>query len=372
MKKFLLSIFALMLTVVSINAQEVAYTLTPQKGTNNSYAGNCDIVIDGITWNLTGNSTMIPWRMGGKSLTKVDRTLYSKTAMDYAVDKVVLSLGTMSSITVNSAKLLVADNASFTNATETSFTAKASTDVEIPVNAAAGSYYKFVFNVTVSGDSNKYLQVSKAVFYKAAGSEAVTAKPIITPSSCTFEESLEVTISAEEGAAIYYTLDGTEPTTESNEYAEALTIEETTTVNAIAVLDGITSSVATAKYTKLEAKTIEEVIAAGAGEALTTGTVVATYNSGFLMSDETGSILVYQGKANIGDVVKVKGTTSKYAGLLQFGAGSTVEKTGTTEVVYPEVTVMDGAAMDAYLATPSIKYVEYTGTLTVNNNYFST
>ena len=360
-----------MLTAVSINAQEVAYTLTPQKGSNNSYAGNCNIEIDGITWNLTGNSTMIPWRMGGKSLTAVDRTLYSKTAMDYAVDKVVLSLGKMSSITVNSAKLLVADNADFTNATETSFTAKASTDVEIPVNAAAGSYYKFVFNVTVSVDSNKFIEISKAVFYKAAGSAAVTAKPTFSPSSCTFEESLEVTISAEEGATIYYTVDGTEPTTESNEYAEALTIEETTTVKAIAVLNDVASSVATAEYTKLEAKTIAEVIEAGAGTAYTTGTVVATYNSGFLMGDETGHILVYQGKANIGDVVKVKGTTSKYAGLLQFGAGSTVENTGTTEVTYPEVTVMDGAAMDAYLASPYVKYVEYTGVLTISGNYYN-
>ena len=47
MKKFLLSIFALMLTVVSINAQEVAYTLTPKAGSNNSYAGNCDIAVIG-------------------------------------------------------------------------------------------------------------------------------------------------------------------------------------------------------------------------------------------------------------------------------------------------------------------------------------
>ena len=36
--------------------ESLCYTLTPTNGSNNSYAGNCDIEISGITWNLTGNS----------------------------------------------------------------------------------------------------------------------------------------------------------------------------------------------------------------------------------------------------------------------------------------------------------------------------
>ena len=165
------------MAVFAVQAQtEPIYTLVPQAGSNNAYAGNCDIEIDGITWNLTGNSTMIPWRMGGKSLENVDRTLYSKTPMNGEVNKVVLSVGT-SSLTVNSSKLLVADNADFTNAVETSFETTASTDIEIPVSAASGSYYKFVFNVTVSGSSNKYIQISKVEFYGAAGEEGGTTEP---------------------------------------------------------------------------------------------------------------------------------------------------------------------------------------------------
>ena len=120
--------------------------------------------------------------------------------------------------------------------------------------------------------------------------------------------------------------------------------------------------------------TIAEVLAAGAGNAATKGTVVATYARGFLMSDETGTILVYLNAAPAvatGDAVNVSGTTSMYGGLLQFAAGSSVEKTGTATVTHPTATVMDGAAMDAYLAAPAIKYVEYTGTLTINNNYYN-
>ena len=122
--------------------------------------------------------------------------------------------------------------------------------------------------------------------------------------------------------------------------------------------------------------TIAEVLAAGAGEAATKGTVVATYARGFLMSDGTGSILVFQGTSPavttaVGDAVNVSGTTSMYGGLLQFAAGSTVEKTGTATVNHPTATVMDGAAMDAYLAAPAIKYVEYTGTLTISGSYYN-
>ncbi len=126
--------------------------------------------------------------------------------------------------------------------------------------------------------------------------------------------------------------------------------------------------------TEVTVATIAEVLAAGEGEAATKGTVVATYARGFLISDGTGSILVYLNSApsvTVGDAVNVSGKTSTYGGLLQFAAGSTVEKTGTAAVNHPAVTPMDGAAMDAYLTAPAIKYVEYTGTLTVNNNYYN-
>ena len=118
-------------------------------------------------------------------------------------------------------------------------------------------------------------------------------------------------------------------------------------------------------------KTIAEVLAAGAGEAATKGTVVATYARGFLMNDGTGSILVYQGSDKgiiAGDAVTVSGTTSVYGGLLQFGNTAVVEKTGTATVTHPAVTVMDGAALDAFIAAPAVKYVEYTGTLTISDN----
>ncbi len=69
-----------------------------------------------------------------------------------------------------------------------------------------------------------------------------------------FEGSTTVTITAEEGATIYYTTDETEPTTSSTQYTEAFEITETTTVKAIAVLDNETSAAATMQFVLQESE----------------------------------------------------------------------------------------------------------------------
>lgn len=121
--------------------------------------------------------------------------------------------------------------------------------------------------------------------------------------------------------------------------------------------------------------TIAEILAAGAvNEASTSGTVVATYARGFLLGDGTGYILTYVGSDSglaVGDVVSVSGATTMYGGLLQFGNTSTFEKTGTAEFTQPTPEVLDAAAMDAYLSAPSIKYVQYTGTLNISGYYYN-
>jgi hypothetical protein len=78
-----------------------------------------------------------------------------------------------------------------------------------------------------------------------------TPTPTISPASGTFTSTQPVTISdATYGAVIYYTLDGSTPTTSSSVYNGALTLSSTTTVNAIAIAPGYTESgVATATYT---------------------------------------------------------------------------------------------------------------------------
>ena len=65
-----------------------------------------------------------------------------------------------------------------------------------------------------------------------------------------FTESTQVTMSAESGAEIRYTLDGSTPTAESTLYSAPVTLSETTTVKAIAIKDGVSSTVTSRTYTK--------------------------------------------------------------------------------------------------------------------------
>ena len=79
------------------------------------------------------------------------------------------------------------------------------------------------------------------------------AAPVITPASCSFNEPLTVNITAEEGATIYYTIDGNTPTSSNGtQYTGSFTVSETTTVKARAYFGEVYGSVAEATYTYVE------------------------------------------------------------------------------------------------------------------------
>lgn len=76
-----------------------------------------------------------------------------------------------------------------------------------------------------------------------------TEAPVFTPAAGTYEEKVEVSITAAEGAEIYYTLDGSEPTEESTHYTMPLELTESATVKAIAYQEGfLPSETVTAEY----------------------------------------------------------------------------------------------------------------------------
>ncbi len=65
-----------------------------------------------------------------------------------------------------------------------------------------------------------------------------------------FAESTEVSMSAEAGAEIRYTTDGSAPTAESTLYSAPFTLNATTSVKAIAIKDGVSSEVTSRTFTK--------------------------------------------------------------------------------------------------------------------------
>ncbi|MFV0528075.1 MAG: chitobiase/beta-hexosaminidase C-terminal domain-containing protein [Lachnospiraceae bacterium] len=80
-------------------------------------------------------------------------------------------------------------------------------------------------------------------------SDYITENPIVDTASGTYSTELKITIQADD-ASVYYTLDGTEPTNQSNVYSGTLLVEEgTTTLKTIAYNQkGIPSDVITRKY----------------------------------------------------------------------------------------------------------------------------
>lgn len=117
----------------------------------------------------------------------------------------------------------------------------------------ASTVYSGPFAVS-SATTVKALAAAPGFANSAVASAAYTfvaATPEFSPAAGAFGAPLVVTISdATPGAAVYYTTNGTTPTTSSARYSGPLTLTGTTTVKAIAAAPGYTTSaVASATYT---------------------------------------------------------------------------------------------------------------------------
>ena len=170
-------------------------------------------------------------------------------------------------------------------------------------------------------------QVRATKITVTVGGEVGLMAPSITPATGTYYESVEVSMKClTDGAKIYYTTDGSNPTASSTEYTGAFTIPfelgNTVTVKAVSVKDGETSNVTSASYTFADAPSFGWAdmfnTADNTGVTFTYPSIVL-WQSGINMyvKDETGYGLVYQSTGQtyqIGDIIPAgfSGTKTTY------------------------------------------------------------
>lgn len=122
-------------------------------------------------------------------------------------------------------------------------------------NVAAGTTYTFIANKPLSGDIDININVKAGALYITKVVITTAPDNIVYPPSFSQKEGLytepfKLTISAEEGCSVKYTLDNSDPTKDNGtDYTAAINIDKTTTVKAIAIKGDQISEVATATYT---------------------------------------------------------------------------------------------------------------------------
>ena len=113
-----------------------------------------------------------------------------------------------------------------------------------------GNSVKFIVPTVVNGKVYAGSESQLNVFGLLNGATQA-ATPVISPASQSFNPSIQVSITdSTTGASIYYTTDGSVPTTASTKYSTPFTLTTTSTVNAIAAGTGLLQSAeATVTYT---------------------------------------------------------------------------------------------------------------------------
>lgn len=149
----------------------------------------------------------------------------------------------------------------YNTSTEVASGASVAEGSKVTLTATPASGYAFTgWSVEGTGSTLSSTSTNPTTFTMGTANATVTANfeasstvgnPTFTVSEGTYNEAQSVEINCPtDGATIYYTIDGNDPTTESAVYSSAIAVNATTTIKAFAVKDGMTNSgIASATYT---------------------------------------------------------------------------------------------------------------------------
>ena len=252
----------------SYNNGSASYTLTvsaASSGSSNEFAlvtsasdfveGDYIIVYDGVAMNTTVSSNRLQYTTvtpANNVITTDDATIIWHIAPSgnyYTIYNVDESKYAASNGTKNQAQLLAdgTDDKSLWSVTTGStfdFTNKYNSNKSVNATLRRNTTYGFACYATGTGGA-------LSLYKRTGGTTPVTtvAAPTITGTT-PFDNSTTVTITAETGASIYYTLDGSKPSASSTLYSAPFTLSATTTVKAIAVKDNVSSAVTTQEFVR--------------------------------------------------------------------------------------------------------------------------
>lgn len=192
---------------------------------------------------------------------------------------------------------------------------------------------EFIFSYLSTNADGDHLQIDNVVI--TGGATNQVGAPVFSPAAGTYYSAQTVSMSsATEGATIYYTINGDEPTQASTLYTTPITVSSTTTLKAIAYKAGMDPSVVTTGVYTISSITsvanIGQLRQATLGETyLLTGEAILTFKQTYrkqkFIQDATGAILIddLAGKLtnnyNLYDgITNIAGTLSDFNGMLQF------------------------------------------------------
>ncbi len=168
------------------------------------------------------------------------------------------------------------------------------------------------------------------VFVGGYPADVMAETPAITPAGGLYFDPVDVSITCgTPGSAIYYTLDGTDPSDVSTLYDGVFTVSEDITVKAIAYADGyLTSLVTSETYSFPTVATIYEIQgqvedSPYAGQIVeTSGIITATGGSKHFVQDGVGAwngLYIYDGDNTyaVGDHVTLVGEVTEYYNLTE-------------------------------------------------------
>lgn len=354
MKKFLLSLLALFSFFSVAHAEEEIMSITfPATGGEsvNSYTDTWNATVDGNVWVINGfNSNRNGWEFIKCGRNKYDHTasITSPAVDDAVITKVVVAVQKTANVTAASLTILNGVTEVNTIDVTESF---AVGDVEIPIEGAVAGYsYKLTIESSAS-TANGTTVIDGVTLYGNPTVAPTVAKPVITPTTGTYYSEQTVTITAEDGATIFYTLnDG-----EAAEYTEPFTVSETTTITAYAkkgedVSGNVTATLTFATTYTTFAAANEAATKDKAAVRLTFTEALVTFVNGSnaYIQDATSAMLIY-GTTTLkaGDKItgNIDGQLYTYNGLPEVASPTyDVEVVSSDNEVTPKLILADDLA----------------------------